>query len=84
MTQMEAPSSRAKETFVRKLIKMGVEESYVPRVLKDISLIFGDNSSIGFQELTHRLQLLGWSEIQINHRLLELAKATVPVEDTEI
>ncbi len=78
---MEVPSSRVKETFVRKLIKIGVEENYVPRVLKDISVIFGDNSSIGFRELTHRLQLLGWREIQINHQLLELAKASVPIED---
>jgi hypothetical protein len=81
---MENSATDVKDTFVRKLLKMGIEEVSVPRVLKDISLMLENNPYIGFRELTHRLQLLGWSEIQINHQLLEQAKVSVSVEGPEI
>ncbi len=74
---METASDRLKDAFVHRLREMGIEDSCMPRVLKDISLIVEANPFLECGELNSRLHLLGWSDIHLDYRLLELAKASI-------
>ena len=77
---MKPGTNSVKEAMVNRLLAMGIDAHCVPRVLKDISRILESDPSVECWEWTNRLHLLGWRDIQPDHRLMELARASVPGE----
>jgi len=63
--------------FVARLGKLGVEDPWVQRFVKDISFLFESNPSMECWELNNRLHLLGWNDVEVDVSLMELARASV-------
>lgn len=54
----------------------GLNEKSVTRVFKDLMLAFSMNPMIDRPQMSNRLQVLGWGEIELDYRTWELAKVS--------
>ena len=57
------------------LEKMGLSQDMIPGFLKSITNFFNDHPEIDLSEINEKLQYIGWDDIEMNYRTLELAKA---------
>lgn len=77
---MESNPGIVRKAFVQKLRDMGIEKDCVPRVIKDIGFLLEANPLMGCREITNRLRVLGWSDIEIDYHMSEMAKASFEKE----
>jgi len=54
----------------------GLNEKSVTRVFKDLMLAFSMDPMMERPQMSNRLQVLGWGEIELDYRTWELAKAS--------
>jgi hypothetical protein len=72
---MESYSINIEKILIQQLEKEGIESSMIPRLIKDLTNSFVDNSSVSLLEVNDNLYTLGWNDIKIDYRAYELAKA---------
>ena len=72
---METQHTDFERTLLLQLERMGVASGIVPRFIKDVVTILFPNPSMDHRELNHLLHQLGWEDVDLDYRTLELVKA---------
>ncbi|MFO7753510.1 MAG: hypothetical protein R6V41_10365 [Desulfobacteraceae bacterium] len=63
------------KAFLCKLKEKGIEESLIPGFLRILANVLMVNPSMSSFQATQRLKYLGWDDVEIDCRTLELARA---------
>ncbi|MBN2124409.1 MAG: hypothetical protein JW821_08975 [Deltaproteobacteria bacterium] len=72
---MESQHTDFERTLLLKLEGKGVASRVVPRFIKDVVNLLFPNPSMDFRELNPLLHRLGWEDVDLDYRTLELVKA---------
>ena len=62
------------DILTHQIEKLGIEQKFIPRFIKDIINPFFDNPSTNLNQINDYLFSLGWEDIKIDYRIYELAK----------
>ncbi|MCF8044483.1 MAG: hypothetical protein K9J83_01385 [Desulfarculaceae bacterium] len=63
------------KALICKLKEKGIEESLVPGFLRTLANALMINPSMSSLQLNHRLKYLGWDDVELDWRTMELARA---------
>ena len=65
------------EILLRRLEEKGLGSGAIPGFIRDVVYTISGNDSIGGQEITRRLHLLGWHGIELDDHTMQLIIASV-------
>lgn len=63
------------KVLISKLKEKGIEESLIPGFLRILTNALMINPSMSSLQLNQRLKYLGWNDVELDWRTLELARA---------
>ena len=63
------------KALISKLKEKGIEESLIPGFLRTLANALMINPSMSSLQLNQRLKYLGWNDVELDWRTLELARA---------
>jgi hypothetical protein len=72
---MESFSERVEEALIEEVGKRGMDHALIPHYVRDLANFLFSRPDTDFPEANDRMHRLGWDEIELDYRVLELAKA---------
>ena len=78
---METSEVDYESILIHQIKKLGVEQKFIPRFIKDIINPFFDNPSTNLTQINDYLFSLGWEDIKIDYRIFELAKTFFEIKN---
>lgn len=77
---MGIPMSHVKHALFQNLEKKGVTQKMIPGFLKSLSNYFSADPHMDLLQVNHKLQTIGWEEIELDYHTFELAKTWFEAE----
>jgi hypothetical protein len=72
------------EILIERLEKKGIRPDIVPGFVRDLVNTISTNPDGTLEELNRRLQLLGWSDFELDDQTLQLVIGSFEAEDLKI
>ena len=72
--------SRVKHALVESLEKKGMAQAMIPGFLKSLSNYYSADPHMDLPQINHKLQSIGWDEIELDYHTFELAKTWLEAE----
>jgi hypothetical protein len=72
---MEFQNTEIEIILIEKLEKKGIERCGMPLFLKDLVASLSIYNSMNISEINNRLNLLGWTDFELDYHTYQLAKA---------
>ncbi len=69
------------QILIRRLEKKGIRPDIIPGFFRDLVNIISTNPHGTLDDLNRRLQLLGWSDFELDDQTLQLVIASFEAED---
>ena len=60
------------QILIEKLEERGIERDVIPSFVKDVSTIILSNPNTSLTQINERLQFLGWDNMALDYRTMEL------------
>ena len=69
-----------KKALIKNLEKMGMAQGMIPGFLQSLSNYFSADPHMDLLQINHKLQTIGWDEIELDYHTFELARTWIENE----
>ena len=66
--------------LIERLVQRGMELTSIPAYIRDLGNVIAAHGYAGVQDLNNRLRLLGWNDVDLDDRTLELIIAVFELD----
>ena len=66
--------------LIERLVQKGLELTSIPAYIRDLGNVIAAHGYAGVQDLNNRLRLLGWNDVELDDRTLELIIAVFELD----